>query len=151
MTLDASALQSAIRSILDSAQPSAAASADAFAGAYDDYCQGATFGASTPTLTGKRAVFASALAGAIASLTVPAGFAAAVAAYWTAVPVVGPQTGVCATCPGAGAVSGTIAALLPGPNSRDVFAAALAGALDTATRTCTATVSPPPGTILPIA
>ncbi len=54
MTLDASALQSAIRSILDSAQPSAAASADAFAGAYDDYCQGATFGASTPTLTGKR-------------------------------------------------------------------------------------------------
>jgi len=154
MALDTGALQSAIRALLDVDQASSAAAADAFAGAYDDYCVDAVFGANTPALTGRRAGFASTLAGGLAAgnaAAAAAAFSAAVAAYWTAVTVAGPvQAGTCASCPGAGAITATLAALAAAPNSKDAAAAGLAGALDTATRTCTATVSPPGGTVLPI-
>lgn len=153
MALDTAGFQDAIRALLDTDQPDFAAAGDAWAGVYDDYCAGAVFGASTPVLTGKRAAMAATLAGAFASgvaATTAAAFSSAVATYWTAVVVAGAQAGVCASCPGAGAITAALAALAPGPNSKDAFAAAMATALDTATRTCTAAVAPPPGTVLPI-
>jgi hypothetical protein len=155
MALDTAAFQSAVENLLGTSQPSAAAAADAWAGVYDDYCAGAMFGASVPTLTGKRAAFASTLAAALAAPGVPAtpaaAFAVAVAAYWTAVPVVGAQAGVTVGCPGAPAITAALVALCAAPATASSFAAGFATALDTATRTVTATVSPPPGTVLPIA
>ncbi len=145
MALDTGALQDAIRALLDTNQADFASAGDAWAEIYDSYCAGAMFGSSTPVLTGRAGAFASGVAA-----TTAAAFSSGVATYWTAVAVAGAQSGVCASCPGAGAITAALAALAPGPNSKDDFAAAMATALDTATRTCTAAVAPPPGTVLPL-
>lgn len=153
MSLDTSALEDAVAAQMDESPDTIADAAAAWATVYDDYCQGATFGASVPTLTGRKAAFESVLLASLSSgvfATVCTAFGNAVAAYWLAVPVTGPQTGVVPTCPGASAIAAALAALAP-VATREVAAATLAAALDTATRTCTATVSPPPGTVLPIA
>lgn len=153
MTLNDSNLQSAIETFLGTARPSPAAAAAAFADVYDTYAQGAVFGASTPTLTGRKALFEAALLGALPGT--PASIAAAVAAYWapvpSPVPVVGAQAGTVVGCPGAAGIAAAMAAMFPGPNTRAVAAAVTAGAIHAATLTCTATVTPPSGTILPIA
>jgi hypothetical protein len=151
--LDDAALTSAVFAHLGTQQPSTAAAAAAFATVYDTYCQGATFGASVPTLTGRKATFEGVLAAGLAAgmPTVCTAMGNAVAAYWLAVPVVGAQSGTVPTCPGASAIGPALVSLVAAPNSRAVAAAALAGALATATRTCVANVSPPPGTVLPIA
>ncbi len=151
--LDDTALGNAVLAHLGSTQASTAAAAAAFATVYDTYCQGATFGASVPTLTGRKATFEGVLAAGLAAgmPSVATAMGNAVAAYWLAVPVVGAQAGTVPTCPGASAIGPALAALVAAPNSRAVAAAALTSALATATRTCTATVSPPPGTVIPIA
>jgi len=159
MALDAGALEDAVRAILAASPANATEAANNWAGAYDDYCSGAMFGASTPTLTGKRAAFASTLAAAFAPVPPPAvpvpgtpaaAFGAAVAAYWTAVPVVGVQSGATNGCPGSASVPAALVALCVAPSTADLFAAGFAAALHAATLTVTATVSPPSGTVLPI-
>lgn len=151
MALDASALQSAIRSHLDTSQPSQSAAASALANIYDSYAADGAFGASVPDLTGCKDAFAAAFLPISA-----ASLAAAVAAYWgtSTVPVAGASgVGTVAGCPGASGISAALAPLLATANTRDVAAAALASALDTATKTVTAflTLPPAPPATVPIA
>ncbi len=153
MSLDTAGLEDAVAAQMDESPADIAAAAAAWAGVYDDYAAGAMFGASTPTLTGRRAAFEAVMLASLASgvfVTVCTAFGNAVAAYWLAVPVVGAQSGTVPACPGASAIAAALAVLAPA-SPKDVAAATLAAALDTATRTCTATVTPPPGTILTIA
>ncbi len=145
-----------LEAVFASMPASPADAADALATAYDTYCAGALFGASAPVLTGRKATMAGTLAGGMvvpgAAATFAGAWATAVGAYWTAVTVAGTQAGVCPACPGAAALAGSLAAIFANlANTAGSCAASLATALDGATRTCTATVSPPPGTVLPIA
>lgn len=149
MTLDPSQLQSGVRAFLSSSAASPAAAAAAFAQVYDDFAQGAQFGASTPQLAGRKAAFAGTLAAGLVAMAPAPALVAALNAYWAAVPVVGVQSGVTAGCPGAAAVPGSLAVLLP-IATKDQAVAALTGALVTATATVTATVAPPAGTVLPV-
>jgi hypothetical protein len=152
MSLDASALQSAILSFLGSKRVSAAVAAADFAALYDTYAQGAQFGASAPTLTGCKALFETAMLGALPGT--PASLSAAVAAYWGSgtVPVVGPAVGVVNGCPGAAGIAGALASMFLTANTAAVAAATVAAAVHAATLTCTATLTPPPGgAVVPIA
>jgi hypothetical protein len=157
MPLDLGALTDAVEAHLGATQPNTAAAAAAFATVYDTYCQGATFDASVPTLTGRKALFETVLAAGLAAGMpgTPTALGNAVAAYWaptpSPVPVVGVQSGTVVGCPGAASIGAALASMLAIPNTAATAAAALAAALDTATRTVTATVTPPPGTVLPIA
>jgi hypothetical protein len=157
MALDASALHSAVLAHLGTSQASTAAAAAAFAKVYDDYAAGGMFGASTPTLTGRKAIFEGVLAAGLAAgvfATSATALGNAVSAYWgpapSPVPVVGVQAGTVVGCPGASAIAASLAALLPSA-PKATAATALAAALHTATQTVTATVTPPPGTTLTIA
>lgn len=155
MSLGAS-LAADLEAVFASMPGSAADAADALAQAYDNYAAGATFGGGAPVLTGRKAAMAGTLAGGMvvpgAAATFAAAWASAVGAYWTGVAVAGAQTGTCPTCPGAASLTGTLTPVFANlANTAGSCAAALAGALDTATRTCVATVTPPPGTVVPIA
>lgn len=155
MALSLPSLQSALQSALATAQPSAAAAANALATAYDDYAAAGLFGSSVPTLAGKKAAMVSALTAGLATPGTPANFAgawaSAVAAYWTAVPVAGAQSGVTNGCPGAASLTATLTTLFSNTaNTVSTAASSLGSALHAATLTTTATVAPPPGTVLPL-
>lgn len=158
MTLDPSALASALEATFASLPETASDAADALAGNYYDYASAATFGASTPTLApALRTAFAATLLGAIAvpSSGTPATFAAAwasaVATIWIGVPVAGAQSGATVGCPGAAALTASLTTVFANlANTAATCAQALAAALHTATLTVTAAVAPPPGTVLPI-
>lgn len=156
MALDASALHAAVLDFMGQAPASTAEAAANFSKLYDDYAQDAMFGGSTPTLTGRRAIFEGVFAASLSSgvfATVTAAIGNAVAAYWgpspSPVPVVGPQSGTVQGCPGAAGIAAALAALLPFA-SKATAAATLSAALHTATTSCTALVSPPASTVVPI-
>jgi hypothetical protein len=153
--LDPVGLDAAVFMFMNQASPSTAQAAADFAELYDAYAQDAQFGSSTPTLTGRKAIFESTFAASLSSgvfATVCTALGNAVAAYWgsSQVPVVGAQAGVVVGCPGAASIAAALAALAP-VSSASVAASTISGALHAATTTCTAAVTPPPGTVLPIA
>src|SRR5687768_3480944 len=116
MALDDAGLDLAIQMFMLNSPASTAIAAADLAEIYDTYCQDAMFAASTPTLTGcaakfEAAVFASLSSGVFATVCTAIGNG--VLAYWTAVPVVGPQTGSVPTCPGASAIAAALAVLAP--------------------------------------
>ncbi len=138
--------------------PTDAADAGArLAKAYTDYAAGGLFGASTVSagVGAKEAPLASTLAASLAVPGLPATHAAAWGAglvtFWAAVPVVGAQAGATVPPTGAAACVAALTALFSNTgNSADDAADGLANALDTCTKTTTAAVAPPPGTVLPI-
>jgi hypothetical protein len=156
--LSQSGLASALQAVFEALPADAATAAADLAQAYYDYATQGLFGASTPTLTtGHRDAMAGTLAAAIAvpASGLPATFAgawsAAVATFWTAVPVAGAQTGATNGCPGAAALTASLTTVFANlANTAATCAAAMAAALHTATATTTATVAPPPATVLPI-
>ncbi len=154
MALDPSGLHDGVVAFLGASPASTAEAAANFAQAYDDYAQDAMFPPCTPTLDGCKAKLEAAVAASLASgifATVCTAIGNGVAAYWTGVPVAGAgQAGAVPGCPGAASIAGALAALAPA-SPRATAATVLSGALHTATLTCTATVSPPLGTILDIA
>lgn len=168
MALNQSSLASALQAIFDGSADTSpvdgnpdgtpASASDAgnrLAKAYADYAAAATFGASTPTLTGKEAALAATLTPSLAlpgtAATHAAAWSSGVAAFWTAVPVVGAQVGATVGCPGAAALTAALTTLFGNTaNTAATAASGLAAALHTATLTVTAAVAPPPGTILPI-
>lgn len=155
MALSAIDLEDAIRAFLNTAPDTAQEAADSLASLYADYAAAATFGASAVTIDGAReSALAATLASGLVQAPSPATFLAAlatgVATFWAAVPVVGAQAGATNGCPGAASLPAALATGLAVPNTRDAAAALLAGALHTATLTTTATVAPPPSTVLSI-
>ena len=155
MALDPGSLNSAVLAFMGATNPTTLDAANALADVYDAYAAGGLFGASVPTLTGRKSLFASALAGGLAAgnpLTAALALSGAVAAFWgtspAPIPVVGAQVGTVNGCPGAAAIPGALAAMLAIPNTKETSAATLAGVLHTATLTVTANVAPPPGTVL---
>jgi hypothetical protein len=153
VALDDSGLDTALQIFMLDNPPTTAEAAANLADIYDAYCQDAMFAASTPTLTGRRAMFEAAVAASLSSgvfATVCTAIGNGVLAYWTGVPVVGPQTGAVPTCPGAAAIAGALAVLAP-MSSKDVAASTLAAALATATRTCQAAITAPAPATVPIA
>jgi hypothetical protein len=158
VALSQSGLASALEAVFVALPADAATAAADLAQAYYDYALDGLFGASTPTLTtSHRDAMAATLEAAISVPVsgLPATFAgawsAAVATFWTAVPVAGAQTGATNGCPGAASLTGTLTTLFANlANTAATCAASLAAALHTATLTTTATVAPPPATVLPI-
>lgn len=153
MALNSGALHSAVTNFLSATKTSTAQAAAAFAQLYDDYASQGKFGSNTLVVTGAKSRFEGALAAGLSSgvfPTVCTAFATAVTAYWTGATVTGAQSGPVTPPPGAAAIPAALAALAP-KASRAVAASTLANALHSATITTTATVAPPPGTVLPIA
>ena len=159
MTLNPTQLGSDFAGVFSSFPASPRDCADALADAFHAYCSAAVFGASTPQIpSANRDAFADAIYAAIANpaaglpAVISAAFAAATAAYWLAVPVVGAQSGVTVGCPGAASLPATLAVIFANlANTPTSAGASIALALHAAVMTVTASVAPPPGTVLPIA
>lgn len=157
--LDQQALADALAQLFASHPPTPQEAAAGMADAYRDYAEAATFGASAVVIAdelrdGVYELLLAAIEDPLVGL--PATFAAAwvsaLTLFWLAVPVVGAQVGVTTGCPGAGSIPGTLVAVLANPsNTVETGANGLATALHTATMTVQASVSPPPGTVVPIA
>ena len=155
MALDPISLESELRDMFADAADDAAAAAQQMADLYEAYALDGMFGASTVSvLPVNKAALVAALVTGLAPA--PAGVAFATAwsngllAFWAANPVAGAQAGVTVPPTGAAAMLATLTAAFAAPQSASSAAAALATALDTATKTTTASVAPPPGTVLPI-
>jgi hypothetical protein len=157
VALDQTALKNALAAVFASMPASASAAADALAGAYDTYATAGRFGTNVPVLTGRRAALKSTLEAGMLVPGAPGVFAAAwssgVNTYWTGVAVASvapPQSGTTAGCPGASALTGALSTVFANlANTANTCAAGVAAALDTATKTVTATVTPPAGTTFP--
>lgn len=155
--LDASSLAAALADVFASMPPSKEDCALAMANAYRDYAAAGTFGASAPViLDAMRDAMADTLAAGLTvpglPVTVAGAWAAAVTAFWLPAAVVGPAVGVTAGCPGATALVGALTPVfLNVANTPATCGAGCAAALHAATMTVTATVSPPPATVVPIA
>jgi hypothetical protein len=157
--LDQPALAAALQATFESMPAAAADAADALANDYATYASAATFGASqlevseaVATAMGDTLFAAISVPASGLPATFAAAWAAAVAAFWVGLPVVGAQSGATAGCPGAASIAATLTAVFANlANSAGVCAVALAAALHGATLTVTATVAPPAGTVLPIA
>jgi hypothetical protein len=159
MTLNVSSLSALLGDLFAGMPASASAAAEGMAQAYFDYASAGTFGASTPQIPGvNKSAMASTLLAAIATpatgspATIAAAWATALSAFWIGVPVVGAQAGATVGCPGAAALTATLTIVFANlANTASSCAQSLAASLDTATKTVTASVAPPPGTVLPIA
>jgi hypothetical protein len=158
MPLNQTILKNALQDLFEDMPPSAAECAGAMAVAYADYAETGMFGASVPVIDGDRIdAMASVLEVALEPLAgapsvIAAGWAAAVAAFWLAVPVVGAQIGVTVGCPGASSLTGALTSVFANlANTAESCASGVASALHTATATVTANVAPPPGTVASIA
>ena len=159
MALSQSDLKAALKAVFDAMPASHNAAAADLAAAYHDYAGGGLFGTSVPTLDDARrdAMAATLLAArATPASGLPATFAgawtSALATYWTGAPVTGAQTGSTVGCPGAALQLAALTALFANlANTAETCATGLAAALHTATGTVTASVAPPPGTVLTIA
>jgi hypothetical protein len=150
MALDSTALTDALVDVFENMPASKEDAAAAIAQAYFDYASDGQFSASAATPTED---YRDAMAGTLATgltvpglpLTIAAAFAAAVATFWTGVPVVGAQAGATVGCPGASALTGALSAVFANlANTAATCGAAVANALHTATLTVTAAVSPGP-------
>jgi len=156
MALDVSSLANELARIFKSHPESPADAGVKIATAYYAYAQTALFGASLPVLvTAYRDAMAATLAAAFAVPGLPPiaanAFGSALTVFWSAVVVTGAQTGTSNGCPGAASVPAALLPVFLVPDAtEEVAGMGVANALHTATLTVTATVSPPPGTILPI-
>lgn len=159
MALSQSNLKSALKAVLD-ANYEAEKAAEEYAKAYYDYARVATFGTNAPVAAGlpnRRDGLKGTLFTAIQNplIGLPATFATAwangIITFWTNVPVAGPtQTGNTTTPPTSAAASlTTVFSNLA--NTTEMCAEGMAAALHTATTAVQATVTPPNGTVLPIA
>ena len=159
MTLDPGALADALEELFARLPETAADAAEGMAAAYFDYASAGMFGASVPQLTSThRDALAATLLTAIAipaaglPATIAGAWSAGVTAFWPGVPVVGAQAGATVGCPGAAALAASLTAVFANlANTAESCALSLAAALHGATMTVTASVTPPPGTVLPIA
>lgn len=170
MTLNKASLKSALQAIFDGSAdtspvdgqpdgtPASASDAGArLAKAYTDYAAGGVFGASTVSagVGVKEAPLASTLGGSLAlpgaAATHAAAWGAGLATFWIAVAVAGAQAGATVPPTGTAALVSTLTTLFSNTtNTASSAAQGLADALDTCTKTVTANVAPPPGTVLPI-
>lgn len=161
MALDPTALEDALADIFASMPDTPADCAEALANAYLDYAQQATFGPNIPaSLAAKIPTLKSTLEGAIDTplvglpATLAAAWATGLAAFWTGVAVasVPPATvGTTGGCPGSSSLTGSLSTVFANlANTAATCAAGVAVALHTATMTVQATVTPPPGTVVPI-
>lgn len=155
MPLNPSKLSGALIPIFEAFPDSKDKAGRQIADAYRNYCGDGLFGSGAPVLTD---IMRDAMATTLAKgLTVPGlpptiagAFAASVATFWIAVPVIGPQSGVTNGCPGAGAIAGALTGAFANlANTPQTIALAVAAAMHTATLTVTANVAPPPGTVAP--
>lgn len=158
MALSQSALAAALTATLSNTSATPASCASAMASDYYSYATAGMFGSSAVAIPpANQSAMASTLLAAISSPvtgnagTFAAAWAAAVALFWTGVPVTGAQSGATVGCPGAATLSGTLLPILTVTNGTAASAASgIAAALHAATLTVTAAVAPPPGTTLTI-
>ncbi len=125
------------------------------AAAYTDYAGAAMFAASTVDVSSKEAALATTLGGSLElpglAATHAAAWGAGLAAFWLGAPVAGAQSGVTVPPTGGAALVAALTTLFANTaNTADDAADGLANALDICTKTVTAAVAPPPGTVLPI-
>lgn len=154
-------LESDLAAVFEAMPASPVLAAAALAKAYVDYAKAAaaTFGLAAAVVTDEHEEeFAATLLEAIElpALGLPATFAAAwaaaVGAFWTLMPVAGAWAGTTPNCPGASSLTGSLTTVFANlANTPASCAASLATELDTATKTVTANVAPPPGTVSAIA
>jgi hypothetical protein len=123
--------------------------------AYTNYAGAAMFAASTVNVSSKESALATTLGAALvapgAPATAAAAFGAGLTTFWTGAPVAGAQSGVTVPPTGAAALVAALTTLFGNAaNTAAAAASGLAAALDTCTKTVTAAVAPPPGTVLVI-
>ena len=153
MALNVQTLQDGLKDLFDSAPATKALAAAGMASAYAEYAAGGQFGTSSPEFTTQETALAATILGTGLVGTI-AGFGTAwssgLATFWAAVPVVGAQAGVTSP-PVYPTLSAELTAVLATyPETTESSASQIAAILHAATQTVTATVAPPPGTVLPI-
>lgn len=133
--------------------------ADRWSKAYDDYAKTAQAGALLPQFTGTevvrlRGIILTAIS---APVPVPAVFANAwatgIASYWLTppVPFAGAGTGTPTAFPGQATLPPALISILSAPKPESISTpAAMATAIDVATRTIIVTFAPPPGSTAPL-
>ena len=160
MPLIAATLKSALGDIFANMPATADAAAEAMANAYADYAQLGTFGGGLPVVTSAhrdamKATLKAAIDPPLIGLpaTIAAAWASAVSVFWTAMPVAGATVGVSDGCPGASSLTGTLQPIFANlANTATSCGNGVGDALDAATKTVTATVTPPvPAAPVPIA
>ena len=151
MSLSPSNLQADLEDVFD-AQGTASEAASGIAQAYYDYASDGDFGTSTPTIpTANRDAMAGTILAAISDPTTGsptnfgAAFTSALPVFWASVPVAGGSgAGATAGCPGASVAGGAITtAVTSTANTVSTVSLAIASALDTATKTVTASLTIP--------
>lgn len=158
MALSQDSLAAALTATLSNTEATPEGCANAMASDYYTYAAAGTFGSSAVAIPpANQSAMASTLLAAISSPvagsagTFAAAWAAAVALFWTGVPVTGAQSGATVGCPGAALLSGSLLPILTVTAGTAASAAGgIASALHAATMTVTAAVAPPPGTTLTI-
>lgn len=160
MALIKTQLASDLADLYAALPPTAEEAAERMADAYADYAQLGTFGGGLPVVTpahrdAMKATILAAIDPPIIGLpaTIAAAWAAAVTVFWTAMPVAGAAVGTSDGCPGASSLTGSLTPIFANLANTPVSCGnAVADALDTATKTTTATVTPPvPAAPVPIA
>lgn len=139
--------------------PNPRVAAKEYAKIYTKYARSAQAGGGVPQVSGAQTmILEKTLYAGMASSRGSAGkiaraWANGVKSFWLSPPVavVGAQSGVITAFPGQPALLSALSALFSNPkNTSSAWARRMASLLDTATKTVLATVTPPPGTIVPL-
>ena len=154
MPLVVATLESGLEAVFLALPATGAQAAQMMADAYFAYASLGLFGASVPAFPTGSSLLVAPLAAAMIPIGTPAGFGAAwtaaLSAFWIpAITVSGAQTGAVVGCAGAAAAAAGIAAVVANPlNTPGSAAAGIASVLDTATKTVSAALAPPPTPVL---
>lgn len=157
MALQPTILSSQFATIFQAYLPSAALAAKQLALTYTAYAQTGQFGASVPTLLPiNTAALEQALLGAMvlpaagSPVLMASAWATGLTGFWLpGTPVLGPQVGVVNGCAGAALVISPLTAVFSNVfSTAQLTASLMASAIHAATLTTTATVAPPPATVL---
>lgn len=153
MALSVATLTAELTAVFNSSPATITIAASDLATAYLTYASNATFATNVPTLTGKDSALAATIlnTGLVGTASgFGSAWATGLATFWAAAAVTGAQTGVTAP-PIYPTLASEITAVLQSYPATTVAAATqIAAKLHAATMTVTATVTPPPGTVLPI-
>ena len=154
MPLNVQQLTQGLAAVFKAQPGSGAEAAQKIAAEYDKYCQAAMAPPGKPIFTTAEVkAFEGPLAGVLSSGTGPAAavasaISAGLQAYWLSPPVQfsgGPAMGMATAMPGAAAAIPALTAAFSNlANTEDSAAAAIAAALDTATKTVLVTFTAPP-------
>lgn len=156
MALNASSLESDLRDMFEATTDTPSEAAQKLADIYEAYAVAGEFGVGNtwtvlpPNKAGLLAALLSGIAPAPTGAVFASSWSTGLLAFWAANPVAGVQTGTTVPPTGAAAMIPILTLAFAAPQEAAQAAAALAGALDTCTKTVTAAITLPAPAVLPI-